>query len=156
MGDRVSVLITVRLEDGDKTREILTKTDGAPVDYYDSDDFDHLVFDEVNYGNLDGLKQLAEAGIPFDSAWGMGAEFSKGTLYSRYNDYGGLIQFEVYDTEINPDIHRLLKLIDNYKELKEYILIHKEQTTPLPWETQDKNSRLFRTIRLIAPATING
>jgi hypothetical protein len=155
MGDGVNVLITVRLEDGDKTREILTKTDGAPSDHYDRGGFDHLFFDEVNYDNLNGLKQLAEAGIPFDSAWGINAEFSNGTLYSRYTDSGGLIQFEVYDTEINPDIHRLLKLIDNYKELKEYILIYKERTTPLPWETQEKNSKLFRAIRLIAPATTN-
>lgn len=93
-----------------------------------------------------------EQGIACDSSWDAGSEYTAGTMHTRFTPEGTVIKFDVYDERINPPIHKLLELIDDYAALRKYIEIHHESTTPLPLdEKQVEYGKKYRAIQLIAP-----
>ena len=148
MGDRAQVALTVLAVDRKRAEKLFN--DG-PSYIEDEPPELHVIFtfDEVNYGNLDFLDELEEAGIPFDSRWESGDEYGPGCRTCRFNASGEPCRTEVSDEDRNPDLNTLLAKIDNHPELKQYILDHAKMVTPLPWENQVEYSKLYRAKKLI-------
>ena len=149
MGDRTTVTLTVLKEHAEEAQ---LHFDGWEAEYIDNDAshrFQRFTFYEVNYGTLPFLAELMEAGIPFDSDWDHGGDYGPGTHYSRYNDDGGIQEIELSNEYRNPDINELMKLIGDPQALIGKIVSHHMAVTPLPWDNQLENSKLFKTKKLI-------
>jgi len=150
MGDRTTVYLDVLASQADAAKELFDyDIDEA---YCNGDQFVEFVFKEVNHGTLGFLKKLEEAGIAYDSSWSSGFEFGAGTTFCRFTDDGQVINFDRYDSEANPDLSGLMKRINNPKALREFILEHYNNVTPLPWDNQEEYGKLYRTKRLINPS----
>lgn len=150
MGDRTWVRLTVLTSQVEKVLEI---ADDPEEDF--EEDFEDgtstCQYNEVNYGNLAFLEELQKAGIPYDSNWGAGHEYTEGVEHCRYTPEGGIQTKDVYDNELNPDIHKLLEILDDHEKLKGYIVKHHEETTPLPWDNQEEYGKRYLAAKLIAP-----
>ena len=150
MGDRTCVTLMVLNEHVDEAQRHF---DDWEPEYSDGDSenrFHKFVFYEVNYGTLPFLAELIEAGIPFDADWDSGNEYGPGTHSCRYNDDGEVQEIELSNEHRNPEINELMKLIDDPEALIDKIVKHHKSVTPLPWENQLKNSKLFKTKKLIS------
>jgi hypothetical protein len=149
MGDRTSVFLDVLIPQADAAKELFEfEPDSA---YQNGEQFIEFQFDEINHGTLDFLPKLREAGIAFDSSWAAGSEYGPGTTFCRFTPDGEVIQFDRYDSELNPDMNCLMRLIDNPVALRNAILEHHKETTPLPWDNQEEYGKLYRTKQLINP-----
>lgn len=146
MGDRTSVTLTFPTV---LLSEVESIDEHEPVDRCEYDDLTIFQYHDINYGDLLFLDTLCERGIPFESCWDSGSEFGSGTEYCRYSPEGIIQRINIDDSQINPDMNRLMQLIDNPISLKEYILQHLKDTTPLPWDDQVKYGKIFRTRQLI-------
>jgi hypothetical protein len=154
MGDRTYVSLYVLKEHADEAKKIIkVSADGMPSDEGASsaDTLYLFGFDEVNYGDLKCLPQLQAAGIAFDSSWERGSGYSPGTKSCRFTPEGECIIKEIYDGDQDPEMHELLKRINDYTQLKEYILNHREAHTVLPWDNQIEYGKIYRTLQLITP-----
>lgn len=153
MGDRTFVSLTVLAEHAEEARGYFTysayhhddqcKEDGCAVCMFD--------FEEVNYGELPFLDRLEEAGIPFDSCWSSGDEYTSGQDSLRFTPNGVAIRKEISDAYINPPLQQLIALIDDPTALRTYILAHKERVHIVGWEHQAEYRKLYLTRRLIEP-----
>lgn len=154
MGDRTRVTLTFLASQKEKLDSLLgeweqpNSTDqdidgGGVVDY---------IYDEVNYGTLDFLARIRDAGIAYNSRWEDGGEYTKGTEYCRFTEDGDCIQQEIYDEDINPQLDSLMKLIDNPVQLRRFIVNHKRNVT---FDELDENQveygKRYMTAKLIAP-----
>jgi hypothetical protein len=149
MGDRTSVDLTILKAHQAKFEAFMKNQDTYESSYEDSD-FVTYSFWEVNYGNLDFLADLIKLGIPFTSHWESGSEYGPGNQHLRFTPDGELQEIEVSDEYLNPDLSELIKRIDNYRDLKEYILYHRDRITPLPWDSQEEYAKIYLTKQLIA------
>lgn len=147
MGDRTWVRLEILSVQKEAADEI--------VDTWDTEEDDHGVvhtycYDEVNYGTLDCLEELKNAGIAFDSCWGEGAEYGAGTSSYRFTPDGGVITKEVYDSELNPDMLELMRRIDDPVALRQYLLDHQEKTFVPPLEdSQVAYGKRYQLLRLV-------
>ena len=107
-----------------------------------------FVFYDVNYGDLSFLPELTQAGIAYNSNWENGGEYTSGSEYCRFTDTGSHILTTVYDNEINPDIHTLMKFIDQPILLRQCIIDHVNKCTPLPWDNQENYGKLYLAIHI--------
>lgn len=147
MGDRTTVYLDVLVSQADDARELF---DYETCDeYFNGEEFIEFQFDEINHGTLDFLDKLQEAGIAFDSSWSQGSEYGPGTTFCRFTSEGEVIRFDRYESEINPGMAGLMRLIDDPKALREAILDHHKATTPLPWDNQKEYGKLYRVKQLI-------
>lgn len=146
MGDRTTVDLTVLNKHAAEAKELF---EYEPEEIGNNEKFTTFCFYEVNYGTLPFLGKMMEAGIPFDSDWGSGGDYGPGTHSCRYHDDGELQEIELSNEYRNPDINELMKLIDDPEALIGKILLHHQAVTPLPWDKQLENSKLFRTKKLI-------
>lgn len=150
MGDRTTVTLDIL-----NTQVALAKTmqhfDGFAEEYpgENGNVLTSFIFNEVNYGELYFLEDLENLGIAYDSRWDAGCEYSAGIKHARFTAEGELQLAEVYDTGVNPDIDHCIKLIDDYPALRQYLINHKAQTTPLPWDNQEEYGKIYRTKKLI-------
>jgi hypothetical protein len=150
MGDRTNVYLDVLVPQADEAREFF---DFDPsCEYLNGEQFIEFQFDEVNHGTLGFLDKLQEAGIAFDSSWAQGSEYGPGTTFCRFTADGQVINFDRYDSEAHPDLSCLMKRIDDPKALREFILEHYNNVTPLPWDNQEDYGKLYRTRQLINPS----
>jgi hypothetical protein len=148
MGDRTIVYLDVLASQADAARELFSY---EPEDERENGDkFIEFEFNEINYGTLDFLEDLQRAGIAFDSNWSSGDEYGPGTMFCRFTPEGNTICFDRYDSDINPDINCLMRLIDDPEALRKVILDHHKATTPLPWDNQEEYGKLFRAKMLIS------
>lgn len=111
-------------------------------------------FEEVNYGTLDFLDKLRDAGIPYNSRWSSGDGYEAGTQYSRYTSEGQIQTFELNDTEeTSVDLNKLLEVIQRHgttvNSIRAWVTYHQQAITPLPWEGQLDNVKKFLTLKLI-------
>lgn len=146
MGDRTSVVLTVLTAQAEACKAFI----GEHYEEEIQEEFTIRSFDEVNYGVLDGLSELRELGIAYDSEWGQGSEYCSGCESCRFTPEGEIVILTVADDDINPPIDRLLALIDDAEGLRKYILKHKENTTALPWDSQEAYGKLYRATQLIS------
>jgi len=148
MGDRTCVTLTVlKSQQEDAVRFFTSDSEylnehGSFVDY---------TFYEVNYGNLDFLDQLVNAGIAYDSRWESGGEYGPGCDYCRFTADGDVILKGISDEYRNPSIDTLMEKINNYEELKAFIVAHYDEISVLSWDFQEEYGKLYRTKQLIAP-----
>lgn len=150
MGDRTTVYLDVLASQADAAKELF---DYEPEDArQNGDQFVEFEFHEVNYGTLDFLSELEKAGIAYDSSWSKGDEYEAGTVFCRFTADGEIIRLDRYETDINPSMGCLMKLIDDPDALREFILQHQRETTPLPWDNQEEYGKLYRTKQLINPS----
>jgi hypothetical protein len=150
MGDRTTVYLDVLVSQAEAAEDLFNY---EPQDTRENgDQFIEFEFHEVNHGTLDFLNDLEKAGIAYDSSWSRGDEYGPGTKFCRFTADGEVISFDRYDGEINPDMNCLMRLIDDPVALREAILSHHRETTPLPWDNQEEYGKLYRTKQLINPS----
>jgi hypothetical protein len=150
MGDRTTVYLDVLASQADAAKELFDYE--SQDEYPNGEQFIEFQFSEINHGTLDFLDKLQEAGIAFDSSWSQGSEYGPGTTFCRFTAEGQVIKFDRYESEINPGMVGLMRLIDNPEALREAILQHHRETTPLPWDNQEEYGKLYRTKQLINPS----
>jgi hypothetical protein len=156
VGDRTTVTLTVLKSQFDAVKAITVNTADSDNEFeLNGFEFVDLIFDEVNYGDLNRgtkwLDMLMAQGIAFDSRWESGSEYGPGCEYCRFNDQGESVRLEISDSEVNPDLSTLMELIDNPAELKAFIQKHHAESTPLPWTHQEEYGRRYRVKQLITP-----
>lgn len=154
MGDRTWVRLRLPLSMRAQAEAIIDSPNDT--DEFEGEDkkglkFDYVEFayEEVNYGQLDFLNNLREAGIPYDSEWGSGSEYGGGTEHFRFTPKGEMVLLENYESAENPSLDALLERIDNAQALRNYILAHKESREVLPWDNQVEYGKLYRATKLL-------
>jgi hypothetical protein len=148
MGDRTSVTLTVLNEHTAKVREIASDFD---EEFPGGIQTNCIQYHDVNYGTLDFLPALETLGIAYESAWDNGCEYGAGTRYCRFTPEGAIDTKEVYVSERNPDIDKLMARIDNPVQLIQDIKLHYESVTPLSWDNQAEYGRKYAALNLIIP-----
>lgn len=148
MGDRSYVTLSVLKSQAELAKAFM---DYEPNDEgnFDGDRCTYFSFEEVNYGELEFLDALQAAGIAYLSEWEGGSEYGPGCTSCRFTAEGEAIIKSFDDSEINPHLHNLMELINQPKQLRNYILAHKELRTILPWDNQEEYGKLYRTTMLI-------
>ena len=151
MGDRTLVQLTILKNQSEQAKSFFTHPPDEEDTSCGSGEIEHsfFTFYEVNYGELDFLELLHEAGIAYDSSWNAGGEYGPGTSSARYTPEGDLILKHISDEQINPDLGTLMTLIDDPLGLRNFILTHKDRLTALPWDDQIKYGKLYLTRKLI-------
>lgn len=146
MGDRTDVTLTV----------LTAQTEAVGVigpgwsDKFVDGQCTSFEYNEVNYGELEFLDALEKAGIAYDSDWEAGDEFPKGRKSCRFTAEGASEVKEVYDTYRNPNIQALMARIDDFADLRQYILHHNKRVTSLPWDNQEEYGKRYRVKQLIS------
>lgn len=148
MGDRTSVYLTVLTTQAEQAENLFDYESNEDREYIGTTIF---TFYEVNYGELDFLPELADAGIAYDSMWGSGHEYSTGTESVRFTPDGDIVRKTIYSNEVNPNLDRLMELINKPVALCRYILEHKESITVAPIDnTQIEYGKRYLVKKLIA------
>ena len=158
MGDRTYVELTIQKENEEETLAI-AESDGWNTKYLDKKPTKNLIrigFDEVNYGELNFLSKLENAGIAYTSSWGDGDEYVSGEQHGRYNKNGELKKLEVYNDDYKICPVKLNEIIckrcsDGLKVylIKDLLKQHKNETIPLPWDDQLQYAKIFKTKQLL-------
>lgn len=133
MGDRTIVILTLEREayeriknepwfdDGNMAEDL-----GSPLPGKGGDDSRSITtaealvaiqYEEVNYGDLDFLEELASRGIAFTSEWASGGNYGPGSTTFRFNAEGEAQFISIMDGEQNPPIGQLMQLIDDPQAL---------------------------------------
>jgi hypothetical protein len=147
MGDRTTVTLTV-----------LKSQEADAQNIFDSDSeyrsengvLVECTFHEVNYGNLDFLDQLQEAGIAYDSRWEAGSNYGAGCDYCRFTPDGDVVLKGISDDYRNPSIDLLMKKLDDYAALKAFIIEHHIEVTVPGWENQEEYAKIYKVKKLIS------
>lgn len=156
--EKVTVSLTVLKEHADKTEEIFERiydqsdeTEGYTIPC--EEDYDGVVFRfyEVSNGELPFLSLLTQAGIAYDVDYEGGYDFYAGTGSCRFTSTGEIQLKTVWAINLNPPLDALLKLVDQPKELKAYIMGWKSAITPLPWTNQVEYGKRYQMTQLINP-----
>lgn len=149
-----SVCLTVLTSQREKTETLFSDTsnedaeNGTGVWIY--------WFHEIDYGNLDFLTKLRDAGIAFDSSWDSGSEYEAGTSSCRFTFYGSCIEKNIYDSHVNPPIDMLMGFIDQPVNLRKYILDHQETISVLPLDqNQETYGKLYQAHKLIGSTPVS-
>lgn len=149
MGDRTSVILTVLEAHKDRANDLFPFP--CDEDHQDTDGQWSFYFNEVNYGELGFLALLEKAGIPYDSNWKDGPEFTEGTEHGRFTETGEFLRKEIYDSSYSIPLDTLMEYIDQPDALRRRILAHKDNLEVIPWDNQLEYSKLYLATQLIAP-----
>lgn len=149
MGDWSYTSLQVSIVDKNRTAAILGD-DASDIENTNDEDFVTFGF-ESNYCRLSYHDKLVAAGIPYVFSWSGNGECTEGESYSRYTKTGEHTLVELWYRDENPSMAEIFPLLDKPEELRTFILTHKTNTTPLPWDNQTEYAKLFRTQQLIAP-----
>lgn len=153
MGERVGVTLKILTSQRSKAEALPAWC--AAGSEYNYGDCTFYEYSEVNYGNLDFLTDLRNAGIAYDSTWESGSDFGPGTASMRFSPEGETVEKELYTHKFNPNMSGLLTHIDNPVALRQYILDHQEERAVLPLdEYQVAYGKLYRMKQLIAPTQV--
>lgn len=148
MGDRTSVTLTVLLCHEEAAEALFTFGSEHRSTH---SHFAYHAFYDVNYGELPFLDALENAGIPFDSDWDSGSEYGPGCDSCRFTADGDAIRKSIADDYRNPSIDELMKNINDYAALKNFITKHYDEISVLSWDFQEEYGKIYRTKQLIAP-----
>ena len=140
MSERVSVTLKILAVHKEASEKIIDQTaDEGPI-YLD--EFVSYVFYEVNYGNLDFLHLLEKEGIAYDSTYDAGNDWPESTESLRFDEFGYANIKLITEYAINPPIGKLIEFLDDHAKLKEFILTHQQEYTPIPWNNQEAWGKL--------------
>lgn len=149
MGDRTFVFLTVPIECRELAETVFDK-DTIDEDWEVNGDLVYCGFNDVNYGDLGFLCDLADLGIPYESTWERGSEYGPGTEFGRFTPEGEYVTLTVYDSQASPDVTSLMSRIDRPNDLVQYIKDYVKEITPLPWDNQVEYGKIYRTKQLIS------
>lgn len=113
--------------------------------------FTLLIYHGVDYGALNGLDKLQDAGIAYDSSWDASPECMKGCRSLRFTPEGEAVEKEIYDAEMDAPLKLLLDAIEDHQKLKQRIRAHEEGITVLPWDNQAHYGKLYMARQIVAP-----
>lgn len=147
MGDRTYVELTIPTECEALANTVINAYEEP--EWNKDQDFMVGTFNEVNYGDLPFLSDLADLGIPYESQWDAGSEYGAGIEYGRFTPNGEYTTLTVYESTRNPDIDELLRLSSKPKELIQYTHKYAEENTPLPWDNQVEYGKIYRMKQLL-------
>lgn len=157
MGDRTYVCLYVPAELYEQAKEIAIKHDGEPNEENTVDARVHFMgFEEVNYGELNCIKELQSAGIPYDMDWAEGSGYEEGVQYCRFTETGDLTLKSVFggDYCIHPSVlEEVIKEHNSLDAVKDFLKRHNETVTPPSWDNQVEYGKMYRTKQLIAGNT---
>mgnify|MGYP000282334505 CR=1 FL=1 len=154
MGDRTYVELFVLLEHTDKARKIAST-------YRDPDEetaegiYTRFAFDEVSYGKLPFLDALVFEGIPYESNYAAGGDFTEGTDSCKFTENGEAIIKEISKEEYSISIHKLYELLPSPAALGKFISERYEYVIVLPWANQLEYSKRYLARKLIE-GNVNG
>jgi hypothetical protein len=149
MGDRTYVQLRVPMHLAEQAKEIMGSE--TPDDESSDGELARFNFSAVNYGELEFLSELRAAGIPYDSEWESGDEYGPGTEHCRFTSDGEIELKTVYDEEMGVSLHNLLPKLADHAALKKVILQHQKEVTPLDWDSQEYNRKIYLARQLISP-----
>lgn len=148
MSDRATVHLTVLDTQSEATKAFFDCEPG------DSGNADHgckyFQFDGVNYGNLDFLDNLRDAGIAYDSDWGAGNEYLAGCHSCRFTPAGDCIEKHVYDGDAAVPLDAVMHILHDHAALVKCIEACHEHVYVLPWDNQEEYGKIYRAKRLIS------
>lgn len=148
MGDRTTVYLTLpKLLI--KFAVPLFKIAPEDSDLILNSDYVTYTFYDCKYGELSFTDKLTELGIPHNREWESGHEYSAGVETIRFTSEGKVQRIVIYDGSRRIDIDTLVELINNYEDLKEYILTKQKENEVLPWDNQIEYGRIYMARRLI-------
>ncbi len=148
MGDRTWVHLTVPT----MHRLFVEKIGNYEDEYQDyPQGLTTFYYDEINGGELHFLHKLELAGVPYNSEWGAGAEFSAGTQYGRYNERGEPFVVVINEEDKSIEIEALMEHIDDPEKLKHFILSRYEVCQVTDWEHQLEYAKRYLLRELITP-----
>ncbi|MDH1236507.1 hypothetical protein [Stutzerimonas stutzeri] len=157
MGDRTYVCLYVPAELYEQAKEIAIEHDGKPVEENTAGKAVHFMgFEEVNYGELNCIKELQSAGIPYDMDWAEGSSYEEGVQYCRFTETGDLKLKTINGSDyyIYPSV--LEKVIEEHNSLdavKDLLKRHHEAVDPPSWDNQVEYGKMYRIKQLIAGNT---
>lgn len=151
MGERVAVTLVTPAEYIEEVTHIALGYGENPQDVHTKNGLTEYHFYDVNYGDLDFLSELRQAGIAYNSTWEASAGFNKGTDHLRFTEAGEAVRHRHYIDEGNPPLKELLDLINLPEQLVEYIKNFAETNTVLPWDNQAEYGKRYLAMQLISP-----
>lgn len=152
MGDRTWVHLTVLKEHSFQVDQLV----GKPSDYDhipapEGDRVQHF-FEEINYGELDGLEALKAAGIPYSLNWGQGDNYGPGEEHLRFTEQGVAIHKNWADEDAKLSVYDLHLKLNDHEQLKKTILaVYDNVTMDESWDNQEEYGRRYVAAQLIAP-----
>ena len=154
MNDSTSVDLYVLRKHEEFIRELYVDYDPYEDHYFNPNDdlITQFSFEEINYGELHDLGLLEEQGIPYTVEWGKGDEYSQGSQSLRFDSKGNKIKISYYEDELSIQFLELVKIIKSSHPLdiiKEKVDEMQRISTPLPWEDQEQNAKIYLTRKLI-------
>lgn len=117
--------------------------------YWEGENKVRFDFYEVINGQLEFLPELQKQGIAYNSSWDRGVDFDHGTEYCRFTKDGKKIVKTIFDYQINPSLHELIKLKDRPKRLRDFVLKHEKKLEVLPWDNQVEYGKIYSLRQLI-------
>ena len=150
MGDRTSVRLLILASQREAAEAIMYAYGAtADQDYAHGNGLWKYCFEGVNYGNLEFLDVLRDAGIAYDSSWSSGDGYGPGTESCRFTAVGEAV-IKPYDNALGVPLHGCLALIDNPAALRQYILDFQESLVVLALdEDQVTHGKTYQARKLV-------
>ena len=148
MGDRTTVYLTVLKTQADAAKKLFDE--GGDEDHRD-DETSIFTFYDVNYGELEFLDELRDAGIAYDSDWSEGDNYSSGTQSCRFTHTGDCIEKVLDGDSQSISLDLLVSLKHDYIAIVDLIDKRVEEADVLSWYNQEIFGSRYRAKKLIAP-----
>lgn len=149
MGDRTTVVLSLLTSQVKEAEELLGYLHQSCNEEC-MDNITDFAFEEVNYGDLEGLVALEKASIAYESAWRAGCEYEAGTTSVRFTSEGEMIKKTIYDSDLSIPITDLMHLINQPGAILELIKNSNEEVQVLPWDNQEEYGKRYRARQLIS------
>ena len=166
MGDRTETNLTILKSHRNKVIEILES--GFYTEYVEvieelliqpDDPLLTFTFDEVNYGELEFLDILRDAGIAYSSEWNSGDSYPAGEAHVRFNAEGKIqeMSFALEDACLYTDTvkeiigNKTTSDTEKVELMKDLIARYDLSYVPWSWDNQEEYGKIYQTIKLIKP-----
>ena len=158
MGDCTYVTLTI-LESQEKDAfPIIESSEGEPQDTsrfvgINNTKMLEWGFEEINYGDLEGLDSLKDNGIAFCSDWSKGDEYGEGSREVRFTPEGECEDKTLYADTNRIDIDWVLKEMSNNRlQTVTTLKQMSANSAVIPWsEDQVAYGKIYATLQLITP-----
>lgn len=154
MGDRVSTSLTVLREHEDTAVSLIEPEQGKPDDRWEDHITVCLTYYEVNYGTVESLVKLRQAGIPYSFAWDAGSEFTEGEEHLRFTPEGEACmstESQLWPSGVISECITLVNQAESLEAGKAALQAKLAALTPMPWDNQAEYGRLYQARQLISP-----
>lgn len=150
MGTRLQVRLTVPAALRTEAEDIVPYTREVEEDLTDSIPLVTYVYEEVNYGELQCLKALENAGIPYDSWHESAHDFEAQTNSARFSEHGDAVLLNVCDDSgFSIGLGELQRIIDDHDALRKLINQRIAVSKNLPWDNQLEYRKTYLMKKLV-------